>query len=129
MAGAFVSHRTQDIAAAERLARDLRSRGHRTWLDQWEVDLGDSIVGKINAGLASATHLILCYSDADVLAPWTSREWMSALARQLSGEKIRIIPARLSGTERPAILADIKYADLVADWDTGIAALDKALRR
>ncbi len=129
MPGVFISHRGQDHEAAEKLAVDLRDRSHEVWLDVWRIDLADSIVGKINEGLSSATHVVLCYSDAGVLAPWISQEWMSTLARQLNGASVRLVPARLTGGEPPSILADIKYADLVADWDAGIAALDRALRR
>ena len=65
---------------------------------------------------------------AGVLAPWMSREWMSALARQLDGHAVKLLPVRLSGGEPPAILADIKYADLVKDWDGGVRALLRAIR-
>jgi hypothetical protein len=34
----------------------------------------------------------------------------------------------LSGGASPAILADLRYADFVSDWDTGEAELLKALR-
>jgi len=62
-----------------------------------------------------------------VLAPWMSREWMAALAMQLNGHSIRLLPVRLTGGQPPALLADIRYADLVTDWDTGLAELLRAL--
>jgi hypothetical protein len=30
-------------------------------------------------GLEASAYLVLCYSRSDVLTPWISREWMSAL--------------------------------------------------
>ena len=45
-----------------------------------------------------------------------SREWMSALARQIEGAQVRLLPVRLTGGSPPPILADLKYADLVTDW-------------
>jgi hypothetical protein len=57
-----------------------------------------------------------------------SREWMSALARQLGGAGVIVLPVRLTGGSPPAILADIKYADLTADWDGGVHALCAAIR-
>ncbi|HSG38606.1 MAG TPA: toll/interleukin-1 receptor domain-containing protein [Thermoanaerobaculia bacterium] len=124
----FISHRGADMKEAERLAGDLRARGHLVWLDLWEIQVGDSIIGKINEGLEGAAYLILCYSDQGVLAPWMGREWMSALARQLNGRGIRLLPARLTGGRPPAILEDIRYADLVKDWDSGVAELLTAIR-
>lgn len=128
MANVFVSHREADHAPAERLSKELRLRGHSVWLDKWELRVGDSIVAKINDGLTGATYLLLCYSGAGSLSPWMGREWMSALARQLNGADIRLLPVRLTGGEPPAILADIKYADLVADWSGGVNALCNAIQ-
>jgi TIR domain len=128
MANVFISHRKQDDTEATQLAEELRSAGHSVWLDEWEIGLGDSIVAKMNEGLTGPVRVVLCYSSSDVLSPWISREWMSALARQLDGHDVRILPVRLTGGDPPALLADIKYADLVKDWPRGIRELLAALR-
>jgi TIR domain len=128
MANVFVSHRGADATTAERLAHEIRSQGHQVWLDVWEIQTGDSIVEKIEGGLEGASYLLLCYSAAGVLAPWFNREWMSALARQLNGQKIKILPVRLTGGEPPSILADIRYADLVQNWAGGVAELLRSIR-
>ena len=127
MANVFISHRGQDIKEAERLADEIRMAGHDVWLDQWKIDVGDSLVHRINEGLEGATYLILCYSPAAVTSPWMSREWMSALSRQLNGRGVKVLPARLTGGEPPAILDDIKYSDLVKDWSNGVADLLRAI--
>ena len=129
MTGVFISHRGADSAAAERLARELRQLGaHDVWLDVDRIDIGDSIVAKIDDGLQNATALILCLSSLG-RSPWMDREWMAALARQLEGRSIRVLPARLTGGQLPAILSDIRSADLVADWNRGVADLLRALGR
>jgi hypothetical protein len=123
MAKVFISHRGPDMAEAESLANEVRAAGHSVWLDKWDIRVGDSLVERIDAGLSDASYLVLCYSDSGVTAPWMSREWMSALAQQLNGKKIKLLPVRLTGGDPPAILADVKYADLVADWAGGVTAL------
>ena len=128
MSNVFVSHRGADVALATRLASDIGSRGHNVWLDEWEIGIGDSIIEEMNRGLTGMSYLVLCYSDSGSTSPWMGREWMSALARQMRGAGVKILPVRLSGGEAPAILADIKYADLVADWPAGVAALCQAIR-
>lgn len=128
MTTVFISHRGEDTDAAERLASALRRRGHEVWLDVWNVSIGDSIVECINEGLSTSFYLVLCYSDAGVSAPWVSREWMSALAQQLNGMPLKVLPVRLSGGSPPAIIADLKYADLVKDWTNGINDLCAAIR-
>jgi hypothetical protein len=125
----FISHRGADAELALKLAEDLRDAGFSVWLDEWEITAGDSIVERINAGLEKARYLVLCYSESGVLAPWISREWMSSLSRQLESYGIKVVPARLSGGQPPAILADIKYADLVKDWQKGLKDLLRALNK
>lgn len=128
MANVFISHRSADDVQAERLAGAIRAAGHRVWLDEWEVAVGDSIVERINKGLEGATYLVLCYSSSGVLTPWMGREWMSALARQLNGHGVKLLPVRLTGGRPPAILNDLKYADLVSDWPTGLLQLLGAIK-
>jgi hypothetical protein len=124
----FISHRGEDIALAERLAIQLRRAGFEVWLDEWIINVGDSIIEKINEGLENARFLVLCYSEVGVSSPWMSREWMATLARQLNGYEVKVLPVRLSGAKPPAIMADIKYADLVKDWDHGLVELLNAMR-
>ncbi len=127
MANVFVSHRGADAVLAEQLANEIRSAGHSVWLDTWEVSIGDQIIEKMNDGLAGFTYLVVCYSSAG-MAPWMNIEWMSALARQLNGEGVKVLPVRLSGKIAPAILSGTKYADLIADWKRGVADLLKAIK-
>ena len=127
MANVFISHRKADAVAAERLAVAIEKSGHRVWLDEWEIGIGDSIVARVNQGLEGAAYLVLCYSSAG-LSEWVNREWQSALARQLAGHGVKVLPVLLSGGTPPAILADIKHADLVTSWDQGVQDLLKAIR-
>jgi hypothetical protein len=127
MAKVFVSYRGADQAEAERLSEALCARGHEVRIDVWDIGVGDSVIAWMDTGLRISEFLLLCYSDALSASPWMDREWMSALARQLEGENIKVLPVRLTGGTSPAILADIKYADLVADWQSGLDAICKAL--
>lgn len=116
------------MPAAERLAKELRERGHDVWIDSWKIKIGDSVIERINDGLAGTSFLVLCCSDIGAGAgAWTEREWMSALARQLDGANVHILPVRLTGGTSPPILADVKYADLVADWQRGVDEICDAL--
>jgi hypothetical protein len=98
------------------------------WLDEWAIDIGDSIVQRMEEGLYASTYLVLCYSDEGVMSPWISREWMSTLARQLEGKGVRIMPVMLTGTEVPAILSDIRTADLRSDWNRGMELLLRSIK-
>ena len=128
MPNVFISHRSGDAVEALRLAEELRRGGHNVWLDESAINLGDSIVERIEQGLRGSTYLVLCYSDAGVMSPWISREWMSTLARQLEGQNVRILPVMLTGSTAPAILADIHAVDLRVEWDKGLALLLRSIK-
>jgi len=127
MASVFISHRGADQPAAERLALALRGRGHEVWIDSWKIGIGDSIVEQINTGLSEASFLLLCGSNEPFMSPWVDREWMSALASQLEGANVRLLPVLLTGDNLPFILKDIKSANLVLHWQDGIEAICKVL--
>lgn len=57
MANVFVSHRRADSAAAEKLATAIKNAGHKVWLDDWDIKIGDSIVGSMQTGLSGSTYL------------------------------------------------------------------------
>ena len=117
MADLFISYSSVDLTAAQRLKRDLELHQHSVWLDVDRIDIGDSIVQKIDAGLASAQFVLYCFSER--VSPWVDAEWMSTLARQLSGGHIKLLPVRLTGGRPPTILWHVRYADLVRNWMTG----------
>ncbi len=127
MASVFISYRGADVAPAERLAQAVRDAGHAVFFAEWDIGVGDSIVARVEAGLQGASYLALCLS-ASGSSDWLNREWMSALSRQLAGKGVKVLPVFLTGRERPALLADIKCADMVSDWDCGLAALLRAIR-
>jgi len=127
MATLFISHRKADVLIAERLAQELQQAGHDVWFDDWKIDIGDSIVGRINEGLTQSDYLVLCYS-ASGTSDWVDREWQSVLMRQLSDHSIKVLPVLLSGGHPPSILKDIAFFDLLNDWDKGVQALLKAIQ-
>ncbi|MEU4240740.1 toll/interleukin-1 receptor domain-containing protein [Actinoplanes sp. NPDC026619] len=126
MAAVFISYRTPDRAEAVALKADLEKHGHVVWIDSEQIKIGDSIAGQIDQGLDGLDYLVLCYSSSGRSA-YTDAEWTSTLHRQLSGHPVKILPARLTGGDPPAILAGTRYADLVKDWPQGVTDLCAAM--
>jgi len=123
----FLCHRSPDKPLALKLARELEQAGHSVWYDDWEIQVGDSVIGKMDEGLTKADYFILCYSTSGD-SKWTLLEWRSTLARQVTGGRVQLLPVFLSGGDMPAILADKATLDLVADWAGGVAALLKKMK-
>jgi len=123
----FVCHATEDKPTARRIAAYMRQAGAEVWLDEWEINVGDSIVERINEGLSGATHMLLLLSATSVQKPWVRREFSSALMRQLSSHSVRVLPVLLESCEIPAILSDIRYADFRDNDDTAYKELSRAI--
>jgi TIR domain len=126
MANIFISYRSGDFAEVAKLKDCLAFYGHDVWLGIEKIDIGDSIIERIKAGLEGAAFLVLCLSGHD-LSPWMNQEWISILTRQLNGVDVKILPVKLAGRRSPAILAGIRYADLADDWGSGVQQLKAAL--
>jgi hypothetical protein len=115
----FVCHASEDKPVARAFANFLRINGTRVWLDEWEIQVGDSIVEKVNGGLSVATHLAVLLSSASVSKPWVCRELSSALMRQLSDSSVTVLPLLIDDCAIPPMLADIRYADCRRDRESG----------
>jgi hypothetical protein len=97
------------------------------WYDDWEIGIGDSIVAKIEEGLARNDTLIVLLSPASVESKWVRRELDTALMNQLAGHNVKIIPVLIARCELPAVLASIKYVDLTSSFQDGIIQLMQTL--
>lgn len=128
MANIFISYQRKDEKEALRLAQAIQGAGHIVWFDKFEIEPGDSIIGKINDALKQADYFLLCFSSSGIQSKWVDREWMSSLAQEIEDSGIKIIPIILTGGGPPPILADKKYVDLTKNWTAGISELVRAMR-
>ena len=123
----FLCHASSDKVWVRRINDDLRQIGVKTWLDENNIRVGESIVGKISDTLQETQLMVVFLSPDSVKSLWTRREWQSFLSRQLAGTKIRILPALLEKCEVPAILADLKYANFATSYQDGLKQLRSAI--
>lgn len=123
----FVCHASEDKPTARLLAVRLKEIGSDVWFDEWEIQIGDSIVQKINEALGQVSHLVVLLSQHSVEKPWVKREMSAALMQQLSQNEIRLLPVRLDDCEVPPIISDLKYAHLNAGLDSVMEDIEKAL--
>jgi hypothetical protein len=125
----FICHASEDKLVADRLVKELDQRALHAWYDKREILVGESIVEKINKGLASAQFLVVLLSAHSVTKPWVTRELNSTLMRQLAKEQITILPVLIAECELPPLLVDLKYADFRHSFDDGLTELVEAIRR
>jgi hypothetical protein len=123
----FLSYTGSDKAFVERLNTDLVNAGLKVWWDSWDIEVGDSIVEKVDKALSTHDHFVVVLSPAAVRSRWVKKELNSALMRSLSDRRIKLLPVLYETCRVPTIISDIKYADFTKDYSTGFSSLTKAL--
>jgi hypothetical protein len=107
----FICHSSADKYRARRIANALAGRGVRIWIDEAEIRVGDSLIDKIEKGIISSTNLVVVLTPYSVNSSWCKEELRMALAMQIGGESIRVLPALFDECEIPGFLKDKAYAD------------------
>lgn len=121
----FISYSHPDASIAQRIASALEFAGLAPWIDQQEIQPGDSFIEGMSEGLGEASYVLLLLSRAAAVSKFVNREWMSALA----SKTITLVPVLLDDAEVPMLLRDIVYIDLRHDLEAGIARVVEFFRR
>jgi len=129
MSSVFLSHSHADKAFVRRLAADLRRAGVRIWLDEAELQLGDSLIDKIREGIDQMEYVAAVLSETSVKSGWVKRELDVAMNQEIEGRRVKVLPLLLDGCDLPGFLKGKLYADFrpEADYDTALSLLLRKL--
>jgi hypothetical protein len=127
MARIFISHSSADKDFVRRLFEDLRDLGHRPWLDEWEIKVGDCIVSSIQEGLESSDYIIVVLSPFAVSSGWVEREWKDAYWNEVTEGRTIVLPVLLADCVIPSLIRTKRYADFRAKYEIGLATLCQAI--
>ncbi len=119
----FISHSPKDMRFVRRLAGDLQAADLGLWMDERELDAGDSIVQRITDGLKDTDYLIPLLSKNSIQSHWVQAELNSALMDQLAEGGVIVLPALRNKCEIPPLLRDCVCADFRSSYDHGLSAL------
>ena len=92
------------------------------WFDEWELQAGDSIPGKLNSGLEAFDAFVLIWSANANRSNWVRQELHSAIMRSVKDQTAKIIPCMVDDTPLPALISDRKGVDF-SDTKEGILRL------
>lgn len=121
---AFLCHSSTDKPSVRRLAIELATRGVRPWIDEAEIQVGDSLIEKIQTGITTTTCLLPILSCASVTSRWCKEELRMALAIQISSGIKGVLPVLIEDCDIPGFLIEKAYADL-RKWDSYSANVDR----
>ena len=109
----FLSHNHKDKPFVRQLVKNFEKAGLSCWVDEAELDIGDSIIDRIGQGIYESDMVAAIISTNSVGSAWVQKELQLAMTREISGRKIRVLPVVIdSCTEQiPYYLRDKLYAD------------------
>ena len=122
----FLSYNKADKEIARSVGAHITLNGMDVWFDEWEIQAGDSIPGKLNEALAAFEAYILIWSCNANQSNWVRQELHTAIMKATTDGTARIIPCVLDRTPLPPLISDRRYVDF-ADTHVGIAELLGAL--
>lgn len=114
MAYVFLSHSHQDKPFVRKVAADLRAAGHTVWIDEAEINVGDSLIEKISDGLEQVDFVVAVLSEASLKSSWVQKELEIASNREIEEKRVVVMPLLLGDVELPKFLKGKLYADFRA---------------
>jgi len=111
MSSIFLSHSHADKPFARRLAADLRLAGHAVWIDEAEINIGDSLIEKIRDGLDQVDYVAAILSSASITSPWVTKELDIASNREIKENRVVVLPLMVEKVELPGFLMGKFYGD------------------
>lgn len=125
----FISYNTDDAPFANALANHLRTRRIRPWIDQEEIRVGDSLIGRIGKALHDSDFIVAVLSPSSVRSEWVRRELNEALTREIKDRRVVVLPVIARDCKIPAFLADKRYADFTKNYDVALDALVQSIQQ
>ncbi|MGH3245980.1 MAG: TIR domain-containing protein [Trebonia sp.] len=110
----FLCHNWEDKPAVREIARQLRDRGLRPWLDERELRPGlpwQPAVEDVIASIPAAAVIV-----GSRVGPWQDQE-LAAFLRQFVGRRCAVVPVLLPGADPldlPIFLNGLTYVNLAA---------------
>jgi hypothetical protein len=125
----FISYSQKYSHFVDVLASNLAFRRHNIWMDRWELNVGDSLIEKIQNALTTSSAILIVLSNHSVGSQWCRKELNAGLMRELDEKKVLLMPCVIDDCEIPLFLREKLYADFRADPDKALTDVDRALSR
>jgi 5'-deoxynucleotidase YfbR-like HD superfamily hydrolase len=111
----FLSHSSSDKPFVRKIKKALISQGHKTWIDEEDIPIGESIAKAIGTSLERCNVVIVFLSKESVKSNWVNEEWRNKFFDQVNKGQVFILPLLIEKCEIPPLLRDKKYADFTKD--------------
>jgi hypothetical protein len=120
----FLSYSHSDRQIVAPIAEAFRKvfGQNNVFFDQWAIQPGDSIIGKMDEGLSQCQYFFFFISRSSLNSKMVKLEWRNALVKSINGDS-QFIPVKIDDCLIPEILLQNLYINLYGN------GLDFALRQ
>ncbi len=125
----FISYSHADKTIVDKLAAHMVKRNAQVWVDTWELNVGDSIVQRVQDAITGSDALLVILSKASVKSEWCKKELNSGLMRELDEKRVVVLPVLVEDCEIPLFLREKMYADLRENFDQGLNSIMDAVAK
>ena len=124
----FISHASEDKNYVARpLSVELGKIGIKSWLDENELQIGDSLREKIEQGLSLSRYGVVILSNSFFSKKWTRRE-LDALFSLEDGDVKKILPIWYNISHKEIAMHSPILADRIAAiWSEGVEVVAKKI--
>jgi TPR repeat protein len=112
---AFVSYSREDLEFVFRLAKDLKARGAKVWMDKLDIRPGQRWEASIEAAVDSCSRMLVILSPAAI----ASKNVLAEASLAIDDGK-EVVPVLYRDCKIPFRLRLFQYADLRADYAAGL---------
>ncbi len=119
----FVSHSSRDKVAATHLAKTLNFCALDVWLDDWELEVGQSLSDEIAKAMNESQYIAILITENYNKSVWTKTEYKKALSREQNEKRTVMLPLIVGEAQIPDFLEDKIYIDLRTDFFCGITKI------
>lgn len=119
----FISYSHADKQKVDKIAAHLVKNRASVWVDTWELNVGDSILNKVQEAVESSGALLIMLSKASVESEWCKKELTAGLMRELSEKRVVVLPVLIEDCDIPLFLRDKMYADFRTDFNFGLQSV------
>jgi TIR domain len=116
----FISYSHSDEFIVNKLAAHLVKHNANVWVDTWELNVGDSILNRVQDAIQESSALLVILSKKSIESEWCKKELSAGLVRELDEKRIIVLPVLVEDCEIPMFLREKMYADLRTDFEAGL---------
>jgi hypothetical protein len=105
------------------LATTLNFCAVDVWLDDWELEVGQSLTDEIAKAMDDSRYIAILITENYNKTVWTKTEYKKALSREQKENRTVMLPLIVGEAQIPEFLEDKIYIDLRTEYFLGITKL------